>query len=65
MLVQSASIRETEIKWKLFITIKQENLSFIDMSKHHEVVDSSGSVILSIEKFNLPHFTTFSHFLQQ
>ena len=36
MLVQSASIRGTEIKWKLFITIKQENLSFIDMAKHHE-----------------------------
>jgi len=35
MLVQSASIRGTEIKWKPFITIKQENLSFIDMAKHH------------------------------
>ena len=65
MLVQSASIRGTEIKWKLFITIKQENLSFIDMAKHHEAVDSSRSIILSIEKFSLPHFTAFSHFLQQ
>ena len=64
MLVQSDSIRGTEIKWKLFITIKQENLSFIDMAKHHEAVDTR-SVILSIEKFSLPHFTTFSHFLQQ
>ena len=64
MLVQSASIRGTKIKWKLFVTIRQENLSFIDMAKHHEAVDSSRSAILSIEKFSLPHFTTFSHFLQ-